>query len=98
MSNVDLDTTDLIQELRLRKWAREHYVNERDRNDDEWHPVVLDEMRRKDDEFRMLCSRQTIVTSYVPLAPTSSHIVHNGHIDRFGLPAQHSTRQTPSFL
>ena len=38
---------DLIEELRLRRWAREHYVprSQRERN---WHPVVLDEMERKD--------------------------------------------------
>jgi hypothetical protein len=38
---------DLIEELKLRRWAREHYVprNLRERN---WHPVVLDEMEKKD--------------------------------------------------
>ncbi len=95
MSNVEFDGTDLIQELRLRKWAREHYVTEQDRNDDEWHSIVLDEMRRKDDEFRELCSMQTIMTAYVPLAPTVSHIVHGGHTDRFGPPGRHSS-QAPS--
>ena len=96
MSNVEFDGTDLIQELRLRKWAREHYVTEQDRNDGEWHAIVLDEMRRKDDEFRELGSKQTIVTSYVPLAPTVSYIVHSGHTDHFGPPARHCS-QAPSF-
>jgi hypothetical protein len=38
---------DLIEELRLRRWAREHYVphNERETS---WHPVIHDEMSRKD--------------------------------------------------
>ena len=38
---------DLIEELKLRRWAREHYVprGERERS---WHPVVLDEMEKKD--------------------------------------------------
>ncbi len=38
---------DFIQELRLRRWAREHYVprNERQSN---WHPVVHEEMDKKD--------------------------------------------------
>ena len=40
---------DLIEELRLRRWAREHYVP-RDRRQPSWHPVVLDEMSRKDSE------------------------------------------------
>jgi hypothetical protein len=40
---------DLIEELRLRRWARENYVpaDERSRT---WHPVILEEMLRKDDE------------------------------------------------
>jgi hypothetical protein len=38
---------DFIEELKLRRWAREHYVP-RDRRERSWHPVVLDEMRRKD--------------------------------------------------
>lgn len=38
---------DFIQEIRLRTWARENYVpcDERDEN---WHPIVLEEMRSKD--------------------------------------------------
>lgn len=38
---------DMIEELKLRRWAREHYVPRglRERN---WHPVVLDEMEKKD--------------------------------------------------
>lgn len=38
---------DLIEELRLRRWARENYVPHAQRAND-WHPVVLDEMDRKD--------------------------------------------------
>jgi hypothetical protein len=40
---------DFIEELRLRRWARENYVpmNERDAG---WHPIILEEMRRKDGE------------------------------------------------
>jgi len=47
---VDVEgDVDLIDEIRLRTWARKHYapVSERD---DNWHPVVLDEMIRKDAE------------------------------------------------
>jgi hypothetical protein len=42
---------DFIEELRLRRWAREHYVPgaERERS---WHPVVLEEMARKDLDLR----------------------------------------------
>jgi hypothetical protein len=38
---------DLIEELRLRRWARENYVAAGER-DATWHPVVHDEMDRKD--------------------------------------------------
>ena len=38
---------DFIEELRLRRWAREHYVP-RNQREVSWHPVVLDEMDRKD--------------------------------------------------
>ena len=38
---------DFIDELRLRRWARENYVVSDDRNHS-WHPIVLDEMRCKD--------------------------------------------------
>lgn len=38
---------DFIEELRLRRWAREHYVSS-DRRERSWHPVILDEMNRKD--------------------------------------------------
>ena len=40
----------LIQELRLRQWARRNYVPAELRRDDEWHPLVLDEMRCRDAE------------------------------------------------
>lgn len=40
---------DFIEELRLRRWARENYVppEKRERN---WHPVVHEEMKNKDSE------------------------------------------------
>ena len=41
---------DFIEELRLRRWARENYVP-RDRRELSWHPVILDEMSRKDVEM-----------------------------------------------
>jgi len=41
---------DFIEELRLRRWARQHYVPPGQR-DVAWHPVILDEMDRKDLEM-----------------------------------------------
>jgi hypothetical protein len=40
---------DFIEELKLRRWARENYVPpaQRERS---WHPVVHEEMRKKDGE------------------------------------------------
>ena len=40
---------DFIEELRLRRWAREHYVPVSQR-EVSWHGVILDEMSRKDAE------------------------------------------------
>ncbi len=53
---VELDgetAVDPIEEIRLRTWARKHYAPAQER-DEGWHPVVLDEMSKKDregDEF-----------------------------------------------
>jgi hypothetical protein len=41
---------DFIEELRLRRWARENYVPP-SRREEAWHPVVLDEMGRKEVEM-----------------------------------------------
>ncbi len=41
---------DFIEELRLRRWARENYVP-RGQRELSWHPVILDEMDRKDVEM-----------------------------------------------
>jgi hypothetical protein len=40
---------DFIEELRLRRWARENYVPPT-RREDSWHPVVHEEMNKKDRE------------------------------------------------
>lgn len=41
---------DLVEELRLRRWARENYVP-RDYRKTAWHPIVHEEMDRKDEEL-----------------------------------------------
>lgn len=38
---------DLIEELRLRRWARENYTAEGQRQAT-WHPIVHEEMSKKD--------------------------------------------------
>ena len=50
MASVILSSDlDLIDELRLRCWARENYVPAPQR-DTAWHPIILEEMSRKDGE------------------------------------------------
>lgn len=44
-----LPEVDFIEELRLRRWARENYVPS-DERDHAWHPIILEEMHRKDGE------------------------------------------------
>ena len=59
-NSVVTEGLDFIEELRLRRWARENYVP-RERRERSWHPVVLDEMRRKDTE----------ATDYAPVFASS---------------------------
>lgn len=42
-------SVDFVEEMRLRTWARRNYAP-RDQRDRQWHPVVIDEMRRIDEE------------------------------------------------
>jgi hypothetical protein len=49
MTSSVLADVDFIEELRLRRWAREHYVP-RNLRQISWHPIVHEEMDRKDEE------------------------------------------------
>lgn len=64
---------DIIRELRLRSWARENYVPAYARREG-WHPIVLDEMERRDREPGRLILPETVPNAarspYVPLLPT----------------------------
>lgn len=40
---------EIVEEIRLRTWARLNYAAPEER-DDAWHPIVLEEMDRKDVE------------------------------------------------
>jgi len=51
--NFPLETSeevDPVDEIRLRTWARVNYLPVQKRNHN-WHPVVHDEMNRKDREL-----------------------------------------------
>jgi hypothetical protein len=50
MTSTVMADVDLIEELRLRNWARQNYVPSEQRHRS-WHPVILEEMLRKDDEI-----------------------------------------------
>lgn len=41
---------DAIEEIRLRTWARKNYAPAHQR-DETLHPIILDEMKRKDEEL-----------------------------------------------
>ena len=51
---MDADVgVDPVEEMRLRTWARKHYAP-MDERDESWHPIVLDEMERKDQESNLM--------------------------------------------
>ncbi len=79
MPALHRDDLDIVKELRLRRWAREHHVREEERRSS-WHPVVLDEMRRKDDELLIRSRSRGPVSSFVPLVPTAIQRVHPRHV------------------
>jgi hypothetical protein len=57
MSNgVVMEELDFIEELRLRRWARENFVPAELRQAT-WHPVILEEMTRKDRDVRPATDR-----------------------------------------
>lgn len=56
MATESLAQVDFIEELRLRRWARENYVPDTQR-DTSWHPIIIEEMRRKDQELTMAGSK-----------------------------------------
>jgi hypothetical protein len=55
MQSSVMTDLDFIEELRLRRWARENYVPRSGRQNT-WHPVVHEEMEKKDVEAGSLAS------------------------------------------
>ena len=47
--SVEAADLDFIEELRLRRWARENYVSPEERSR-KWHPIIHEEMAKKDGE------------------------------------------------
>ncbi len=61
MASSVLEDLDMVEELRLRRWARENFVPVEQRLPN-WHPIILDEMVRKDleqtdDAIRVLATQ-----------------------------------------
>ncbi len=67
MAELRRMSVDAVDELRLRRWARQHYVTA-DQRDESWHPIVLDEMGRRDLEHRLEMGTR-LQSGIVPLAP-----------------------------
>ncbi|MDA1014716.1 MAG: hypothetical protein O3A00_09735 [Planctomycetota bacterium] len=83
MSNM----MDMVQELRLRRWARENFqsVGQRDQS---WNAIVLDEMAKIDvestvapAETQFLNDENSIARGrqFVPLMPMTALDVHEAH-------------------
>ena len=79
MHMVDVNSVKLIQELRLRRWARDHYVPA-DQRGKHWHPIVLQEMDFRDAELAEQAATQEIIASHiVPLMPSETHYIDLSH-------------------
>ncbi len=72
--------TDLVEELVLRRWAREHYVTP-DKRDLNWHWVVLDEMDHKDREAAEAAEYALSGRRVVPLVPEADWTLHGPHCE-----------------
>lgn len=65
---------DFIEELRLRCWARENYCYPEVRQT-AWHPVVHDEMRRRDADIGTSAQTSVLAEDEPPPSPSDSTIL-----------------------
>ncbi len=54
---------DIVEELRLRRWARENYAAVDERSVD-WHPVIHEEMDRRDAEVARMVAPPIIAPKF----------------------------------
>ena len=87
---------DLIEELRLRRWARENFVAPPLR-DAAWHPIIHDEMQRRDQEQQGRASHEVLSVAPLPQLPfpgdwfgTGRHPLHRPSLDTTAV-ERHST-------
>jgi hypothetical protein len=78
MTNLPGTDLDVVEELRIRSWARENYVPAAER-DPRWHPILLDEMQQRDREAEGQLSPSNRAFSVVPLAPDELWRHHPPH-------------------
>jgi hypothetical protein len=69
---------DLIEEFRLRRWARLNYVPAEQRGED-LHPIVLNEMLLRDEEQRRLAEERSRRAGIVPLLDSPHVRLHGPH-------------------
>ncbi len=77
MSSPYSGEIDMLKEFRLRRWARENYVPVGERKSS-WHPLVLDEMSRRDAELDHV-SEFNPGQWFVPLEPVPHRAFHPAH-------------------
>ncbi|MCH7687722.1 MAG: hypothetical protein IH899_13730 [Planctomycetes bacterium] len=78
MTATFYSNVDFIKELRLRRWARCNYVAQSERHNS-LHPIVLDEMSKRDLERDLQAFQPPPSAAFVPLEPTDSHLLHSPH-------------------
>ena len=71
---------DVVDELKLRRWARENYCQEIDR-DPTWHAVIHEEMQQKDREEAKYDEKAYMACAVVPLPPGEMLRFHRPHAD-----------------
>jgi len=69
---------DAVEELQLRRWARENYIPAEER-DGLWHPVLLEELRRRDQELAEAYTLPSRAHAIVPLVPFDVLKLHQAH-------------------
>jgi len=71
---------DLVEELRLRRWARENYVPVNFR-DDSWDACVLEEMQCRDQELTAAEDYAGVAQRIVPLVTEHGPALRGPHRD-----------------
>lgn len=77
MRTTPVSSVDPVEELRLRRWARENFVPP-DNRDPSWHAVIQDEMRKRDEELDFYANLGETGRRVVPLAPATGNWMIDG--------------------